>query len=95
MIRIRSWEDDDAYCISVEDNGAGGVALPPQGAPGYSSSSGSKHGGTVSPSKRRHNGIAIDNTRTRLALMCDGTLDLIMTDAGAIATVRIPKGAIS
>lgn len=95
LIRIRSWEDDDAYCISVEDNGAGGVALPPQGAPGYSSSSGSKHDGTVSPAKNRHNGIAIDNTRTRLALMCDGTLDLIMTDAGAIATVRIPKGAIS
>lgn len=94
LIRIRSWEDDDAYCVSVEDNGGGisskglekGASTP--GALNLSARPGS-------PSIKQHNGIAIDNTRTRLELMCDGTLGLVLTDSGAIATVRIPKGAIA
>lgn len=95
LIRIRSWEDDEAYCVSVEDNGAEGSPRGSLNASAASVDEISTHGGRDIVGKKQHNGIAIDNTRTRLTLMCDGTLDLTMTDTGAIATVRIPKGAIS
>lgn len=95
IIRIRSWEDEDAYCVSVEDNGADGSSRGLEIASGPAVAGHSTHGGRENVGKKQHNGIAIDNTCKRLSLMCDGTLDLKLTDTGAIATVRIPKGAIS
>lgn len=94
LIRIHSWEADDAYCVSVEDNGGGHASGAPQMSPKGSRALNVSQRAD-SPSIKQHNGIAIDNTRTRLALMCDGTLDLVLTDSGAVATVRIPKGAIA
>lgn len=38
-----------------------------------------------------HMGVGIENTRKRLAMHCNGTLDLDMTDHGTTVTVIIPK----
>ena len=79
LITISSWEADDSYVVRVEDNG-GGVRTPEPSA---------------LVNKKEHNGIAIENTRTRLDLMCQGSLDLELTPTGAVATVYIPKGAVA
>lgn len=69
MIWVRSWEEDDAYKVSVRDNGVEGVEVK-----------GSKH-----------NGIAIENGRRRLGLLCKGTLEAGRVEDGYLATVTIPK----
>lgn len=69
VIWVRSWEEDDAYKVSVRDNGIEGVEVK-----------GSKH-----------NGIAIENGRRRLALLCHGTLEAGRVEDGYMATVTIPK----
>lgn len=69
LIRIRSWEEDDAYKVSVHDNGVEGVEVK-----------GSKH-----------NGIAIENGRRRLELLCKGTLEAGRVEDGYLAVVTIPK----
>lgn len=38
-----------------------------------------------------HNGIGIDNTKKRLKLLCNGSLTMDITDAGATVSVTIPK----
>ena len=71
LIQIRSWEEDDAYKVSVHDNGVEGVEVK-----------GSKH-----------NGIAIENGRRRLELLCKGTLEAGRAEDGYLAVVTIPKAA--
>lgn len=71
LIQIRSWEEDDAYKVSVHDNGVEGVEVK-----------GSKH-----------NGIAIENGRRRLELLCKGTLEAGRVEDGYLAVVTIPKAA--
>ena len=69
VIWVRSWEEEDAYKVSVRDNGIEGVEVK-----------GSKH-----------NGIAIENGRRRLALLCHGSLEAGRVEDGYLATVTIPK----
>lgn len=38
-----------------------------------------------------HNGIGLDNTRKRLELQCNGTLELTISDSGAVANISLPK----
>ena len=38
-----------------------------------------------------HVGIALDNVRSRLALLCSGTLDVTSSQDGTIVTITIPK----
>lgn len=71
LIQIRSWEEGDAYKVSVHDNGVEGVEVK-----------GSKH-----------NGIAIENGRRRLELLCRGTLEAGRVEDGYLAVVTIPKTA--
>ena len=95
LIRIRSWEAENAYCVSVEDNGSENVVSGRSGASQAPDRIQRNQASAAHDPKNHHNGIAIENTRTRLELMCNGTLDLSFTETGAIATVKIPKGAIS
>lgn len=91
LIRIKSWESSDAYCVSVEDNG--GEDASPASRTGFRRVKGRDSAVFSNPDGvKSHNGIALDNTRARLALLCEGTLDLSLTESGALATVRIPKG---
>ncbi|WP_321973708.1 sensor histidine kinase [Paratractidigestivibacter sp.] len=68
-IWIHSWEEGDAYKVSVRDNGVEGVEVK-----------GSKH-----------NGIAIENGRRRLEMLCGGTLEAGRVEDGYLACVTIPK----
>ncbi|MBR1385188.1 MAG: histidine kinase [Ruminococcus sp.] len=38
-----------------------------------------------------HTGIGLENTRKRLAMLCDGSLEIVLGDKGAAVTVTIPK----
>lgn len=38
-----------------------------------------------------HNGIGIENTRKRLQLQCDSTLEINITDHGTTAEIRLPR----
>ena len=67
-------------CVrSWEDDAAWHVAVTDNG------------GGFDSSSRDTHAGIALGNVRTRLSLCCDGTLDLVSTQNGTVATITIPK----
>lgn len=47
---------------------------------------------TLTEKEEKRLGVGIDNTRTRLKMQCDGTLDMkIDKDAGSTMTIRIPK----
>ena len=41
---------------------------------------------------KRRAGISLENVKTRLAIQCNGTLEIESSDRGTVVTVRIPKG---
>ena len=41
-----------------------------------------------------HNGIGLENTRKRLELQCGGTLELNISESGAVAVIRLPEKVI-
>ena len=44
-----------------------------------------------SPTTGKHVGIALQNVRSRLALLCEGTLSVVSSPEGTKATITIPK----
>ena len=54
------------------------------------SDNGSPDGGMTEQETKRL-GVGLDNTRKRLKMQCNGTLDMNLTDEGAVVTVTIPK----
>ena len=70
---IKASETEDAWVVSVRDDGVGFEGKVPEG------------------SAEEHHGIY--NVRTRLSILCDGTLEVDGEPGkGTISTVRIPKG---
>ena len=48
------------------------------------------NGSGFRPSETRGHGVGIENTRTRLKLQCNGTLDIISSTQGTTAVISIP-----
>ncbi|MBQ6675500.1 MAG: histidine kinase [Ruminococcus sp.] len=78
-ITIKSYEQGENIYILIADSG---------GAPGSSSPDSSD-----SPDSPGHNGIGLENTRKRLEMQCGGSLDVVITEGGARATVCLPRKA--
>ncbi|MBP3895988.1 MAG: histidine kinase [Mogibacterium sp.] len=72
---IKASETEDAWVVSVRDDGVGFEGKVPEG------------------SAEEHHGIY--NVRTRLSILCDGTLE-VDGEPGkdTLSTVRIPKGGV-
>lgn len=72
VLVIKAFETDDAWMVSVEDNGVGFDGKVPEG------------------NAEEHHGIY--NVRTRLTILCNGSLDIKGTPGkGTISTIKIPK----
>lgn len=71
-LTIRSYETEEAWFVSIEDDGAG-----------FS-------GPALSADRDEHHGIY--NVRTRLSILCGGSLEVVGTPGeGAVSTIKIPK----
>ena len=83
-IRIATDENDAAYIITVSDSGRNNgtdTAAPGSG---------------LTEKESRRLGVGIENTRTRLKMQCNGSLDMkIDKEAGSTVTIRIPKNTDS
>ncbi|MBQ9437890.1 MAG: histidine kinase [Lachnospiraceae bacterium] len=86
-VRIRSFQTEKEHVIEVEDDGTGYFA-----GEGNTALSNPNENPNASTDNRPH--IGLSNLRKRLALMCDGTLEIESTfGKGTLARVRIPKTA--
>ena len=47
--------------------------------------------GSTADTKKDHMSVGIENVRTRLNKLCDGTLDIYSSSEGSTVTIRIPK----
>ena len=73
---IRSFEKDEVHIIEVEDDGPGMLPIKPDGA----------------EEQNTQPGIGLMNIKNRLALMCNGTLEIeSLPEHGTLARILIPK----
>lgn len=98
-IVIKTYEQDGSSIITVSDSGKGSPDKADQAssAPSAASSENadkvssgmSKTGMTEKEEKRL--GVGIANTRRRLKMQCNGTLETKLSDTGSVVTITIPK----